>query len=58
MITTSILRSCIEGFVIGVIIILILVGTYWLAKHGSYWLWYDGMVENTIRELIKPECFR
>ena len=35
-----------------------LYGAYWLAKHGSYWLWYDDMVRETIREMVKQEALK
>ena len=36
----------------------LIVGTYWLAKHVSYWLWYDAMVKETIQEMVKPEALK
>lgn len=33
-------------------------GVYWLYKHGSYWLWYEEMVQGTIRELVKSEALK
>lgn len=26
---------------------------YWMAKSGSYFLFYEGMVQDTIREMVK-----
>ena len=45
------------GMFIGGIILVCLViwGCYWLAKTFSYWLFYEDMVKETIRELVKPE---
>jgi hypothetical protein len=31
-------------------------GCYWVAKTGSYWLFYEDMVVETISETVKPEC--
>lgn len=36
----------------------VLYGSYWLAKHGSYALWYEDMVKETIREMVKPEYLK
>ncbi len=35
-----------------------LYGAYWLAKNGSYWLWYEDMVKDTIREMVKQEAMK
>ena len=40
---------------IGVVIICI---TFWLAKQGSYFLFYEEMVQNTIREMVNPEYLK
>lgn len=31
---------------------------YWVMKNGSYWLFYESMVQDTIKELVKPEYLR
>ena len=36
----------------------VLIGAYWLAKRGSYWLWYEDMVKETIQEMVKAEALR
>lgn len=33
-------------------------GLYWLAKTGSYLFFYESMVQETIREMVKPEFLR
>jgi len=30
-------------------------GMYWLIKTGSYFFFYESMVQETIREMVKPE---
>lgn len=35
-----------------------LFGSFWLAKHGSYALWYEDMVKETIREMVKQESLK
>ena len=35
-----------------------LYGAYWLLKNGSYWLWYEEMVKETIKELVKTEALK
>jgi hypothetical protein len=42
-------------WIIGIILILaVIYGFYWMLKTGSYWLFYEDMVKQTIRELVKP----
>ncbi len=46
--------------VLSIIIIIVLsaialYGLYWIFKTFSYWLFYEDMVQQTIREMIKPE---
>lgn len=36
----------------------LIYGAYWLAKNGSYWFWYEDMVKETIRELVKSEALK
>lgn len=38
--------------------VCLIVGMYWLAKNGSYWLWYEDMVKETIREMVKQEALK
>lgn len=28
---------------------------FWVTKNGSYWLFYESMVQDTIKEMVKPE---
>ena len=44
--------------VTAVFIAVVLIGSYWLAKHGSYWLWYEDMVRETVREMVKAEALK
>lgn len=48
------------GIVIGVIILIIgsIYGCYWIAKSASYTIFYESMVEQTVREMVKPEYLR
>jgi len=36
----------------------ILYGVYWVFKSFSYWLFYEGMVKNTIMEMVKQSALR
>ena len=36
----------------------ILYGTYWIAKTVSYEIFYEDMVEDTVREMVKPEYLK
>lgn len=33
-------------------------GAYWVAKTGSYWFFYESMVQDTIQEQVKTDCLR
>ena len=44
--------------VLGIIAMVIgvvgfIYGMYWLMKTGSYFFFYEGMVQETIREMVK-----
>lgn len=45
-------------FSAAVIFCLLIYGTWWLTKHGSYWLWYEDMVKSTVREMVKKEALK
>lgn len=32
--------------------------TYWIAKNVSYWLFYEDMVVETIKEMVKLESLK
>jgi len=42
----------------GILIVFLLYGSYWTAKTLSYSFFYRGMVERTVRNMVKPECFK
>ena len=44
--------------IVVITICVFLYGAYWLTKHGSYWLWYEDMVKNTIREMVKQDALK
>lgn len=33
----------------------VIYGMYWVAKTVSYAIFYENMVEDTVREMVKPE---
>lgn len=35
--------------------LLAIYAMYWFFKTGSYWFFYEDMVMDTIREMVKPE---
>ena len=44
---------------IGLVLALsILYGLYWVAKTVSYEIFYEDMVQETVRELVKEEYLR
>lgn len=38
------------------VIVAFLAVAFWVAKNGSYYLWYEDMVIETIKETVKAEC--
>jgi len=52
------MKKIVIYFGTAILMIVFLVGAYWLAKHASYWLWYEDMVKETIREMVKPAALR
>ena len=43
---------------VAILICVFIYGAYWLVKTGSYWLWYEDMVKDTIREIVKQEALK
>lgn len=37
---------------------VIIYGAYWVVKNVSYAIFYEDMVIETMREELKPECFK
>ncbi len=37
---------------------LFICGSYWIAKHVSYWAFYEEMVQDTIVEQVRYDCLR
>jgi len=43
-------------FVVGAIIsIAVIYGMYWVTKTVSYKVFYQSMVQDTVRQMVKPE---
>ncbi len=40
------------------IVCVLIYGAYWLNKNGSYFLWYEDMVKDTIRGMVKAEALK
>lgn len=36
----------------------VIYGLYWVAKSASYVLFYESMVQQTVRELVKKEALK
>jgi hypothetical protein len=49
------MKALMVYFVAAIAICALLYGAFWLAKNGSYWLWYEDMVKETIREMVRQE---
>jgi len=33
-------------------------GSYWVAKTVSYTIFYEDMVKDTVRQMVKDECLK
>lgn len=43
----------------GIILVCAMIyGCYWIAKSVSYFFFYEGFVQETIREMVKPEYLK
>lgn len=40
---------------LALLIIGFVFSMFWITKTGSYWLFYEDMVQDTIKEMVKPE---
>ena len=41
-----------------ILITEIVYGCYWMIKSLSYFFFYEGFVQQTVREMIKPEYLK
>jgi len=47
------------GIFAGVVLVASLIyGSYWIAKTVSYSVFYEGMVRETVREMVKEGALR
>lgn len=45
--------------IFGIVLICALIyGCYWVAKTVSYSIFYEDMVQETVREMVNPEYLR
>ena len=44
--------------VIALATVAFIYGGYWVVKHISYSLWYEDMVKQTVRSMVKPDALR
>ena len=51
-------RNYILGIAAIIGICAFIYGMAWLFKHGSYWLFYEDMVKETIQEMVKQESLK
>lgn len=52
------LRNFIWYSILIFLFLISLYGAYWVAKNVSYALFYEDMVQETIREMVKPEYLK
>ena len=46
------------GIAAMIVIIAIVYACFWLAKHGSYYFWYEELVKTTVKEMVQPGVLR
>lgn len=39
-------------------LLFLMYGGYWVLKNGSYYLWYEDMVKETIQEMVKEKSLK
>lgn len=49
------MRDLILGLVGFFALIALIYGGYWVGKNVSYWVFYEDMVIETIKEQVKPQ---
>lgn len=52
------MNSSMQRFVITLTALAVIYGMYWIFKTVSYELFYESMVKDTIREMVKPEYLK
>ena len=52
------MKDLFVGLLLLLLSIAVIYGGYWLAKNVSYALFYEGMVEGTVKELVKNTCIK
>jgi high-affinity Fe2+/Pb2+ permease len=50
--------TVIQALIFFIVAIAFAYGCWWLSKNGSYWLWYEDMVIETIKATVKPEFLK
>jgi len=46
------------GIIGTVVTIAVIYALYWIAKNGSYFFFYEDMVQDTIREMVKSGALK
>lgn len=52
------MKEILRFLMIAILICFFIYCMYWLAKNGSYFFFYEDMVKETIKEMVKPEYLR
>jgi len=52
------MREILMWIVGGVLVCVFIYAMYWVAKTGSYFFFYEDMVQDTIREMVKQEYLK
>lgn len=53
------MNKIVLGYIVGFFAICLFVyGGHWITKHGSYFFFYEDMVQETITEMVKPESLK
>jgi hypothetical protein len=52
------MRSVTVSVAVFFAILVICYGSFWLAKNGSYFFWYEDLVKETVIEMVKKEALK
>lgn len=52
------MKELLGGLALVALAAAIIYGTYWVGKTVSYSIFYEDMVQGTIKELVKTKCIK
>ena len=52
------MKDIVIGIIGTITTLAVIYALYWIAKNGSYFFFYESMVQDTIRELVKSGALK